>query len=174
MTVTRTGGSVVASFGAQTQGDADGVAPFVNVGNAGFAPPSFMRISFEPQDQTNVTATGAFNATADKLYIIDYYISSSTPNTVVPNGTPVQLRLFGRAAAAKVYNNIFNMLDGTGTDAQPAPRVFSAVVSDSAGPVNVGLDILSFGQRYVVSSPNPPQTFTIHRIVVTSFDNPSQ
>jgi hypothetical protein len=157
----------------QTFGDTTGVLPVTQSIPAisGIAPPAFGRLAFEEGGNGLDAATpGSFTASAGSIYVIDYYLSTSTTNPVPAGTQAIVLRNYATVGAGKNYQHQFSIGGTTATSAGSAPRVYSTIFGGDAGNVQVGTDFLAFFGRFITATPGlPAQVYTVHRIVATEY-----
>lgn len=165
----------------QTSGDlkpgglaASGSAPYqpANPVTLGLAAPAFGRFAFHAPNFTDAEGPGAFTAEDGKLYITDFYITTSTDNPV-PDGTqPVQLRANTTIAAGKGWLTVFALGGDNPISAANEAKVYSVIANGQDGQAVITADFLAFRGQFLAPTGNPAQHYTVHRIVVNEYPEP--
>lgn len=175
------GTAITLNVPQQTFGDTDGFPPVTQTSpaTAGYAPPVFAEMGIEEGGSIlDANTPGVFPASDDKLYIIDYYVSSPTapnPRAVPAQGllglsSPISMRLDAKVGASKIYEHEFRVGGDGPTAVGTAPRVYSSIFGGDEGNVFLNQLFIAFLGNFVGS--NPVETYTIHRIVVNEYDLP--
>ncbi len=136
--------------------------------------PDFFGFGFQDSGTFDLDAEELFPVQEGKVYIVDVWVSTTTPNNL---GKP-QLRL--RAEAARTYqaaaNFALTLEDVFGEENQARvvgqPRAYSTVMMPQLSGNQDGWAKLDVEFLYMIQKATQSNTIRIHRIVVTEYDAP--
>lgn len=173
------GSAVTFNVPTQTSGDlkagglaASGGTPYTAASpvTSGIAAPAFGRVSFSVENLLDPESDGSFTAEDGKLYIVDFYVTTSTSNPVPAGTQPVQLRANTQIAAGKGWLTTYAVGGSNPVSASSEAKVYSVVVNSEDGEAVVSADFLVFRGQF--PSGSPAQSYTIHRIVANEYEEP--